>query len=158
MTISPKFRGLKNIYSPLAKRPDSHSRSDHFLTFRSLKKRFLAYGDTAFLFSRNDHFPTFRSLKNFSSPQAKRPDSRSRSDHFWTFRNFTKRFLVSGETAGLPFAKYPFFPMFRSLKNISLPPAKRPRSRSRSDHFLSFRSLRKRILASGETAGLPFAK
>ena len=43
-------------------------------------------------------------------------------------------------------------------ENISAPPAKRPGSRYRSDHFWSFRSLRKRILASGETAGLPFAK
>jgi hypothetical protein len=50
------------------------------------------------------------------------------------------------------------FPTFRRMKDDSSPPAKRPDSSSRSDHFSTFRSLKNRFLASDETAGLPFAK
>jgi hypothetical protein len=105
----------------------------------------------------------------------------------WNFFDVSapeNRFLATGETVGFPFAKWTFldvselvkafspfrrngrltfsemtlFPTFRDLKIFSSPPAKRPGSRSRSNHFWTFRSLWKRFLPSVETAGLPFPK
>jgi hypothetical protein len=67
-------------------------------------------------------------------PKKKRPGSRSRGDHFWKFRSLRKSILPSGEMAGLPFSKWPFFPSFPLLKN-SLPKYDRPVSHSRSDNF-----------------------
>ena len=92
-----------------------------------------------------------------------------RSEHFWTFRCLRNTILPSGETTGLPFPKWPFFPTFRRLERflpeirkgrfpllevlmfgcygdrecVFSPLAKRLTYRLRNDFFPMFRHMRK---------------
>ena len=85
--------------------------------------------EPCYRFRRNRRF-TVRKITIFcdvSIPErcylatAKRPGSRSRSEHFWKFlsRPFRRKreylcIFTSGETAGLQFVKWQFFPTFRN--------------------------------------------
>jgi hypothetical protein len=91
------------------------------------------------------------------------------------FPSLKKRLIATSETAGLPFGKWKFFDV-SELENAFLLHqwngripvcvmtifrrfgAKRPGTRSGSENFGTFRSLRKRILPSGKASGLLFAK
>ena len=155
MTIFPTFRYLKNF---------SCRRGNDRVPFREVKifGRFLAWESV------------------FSLP-AKRPALKFPKWPFFPMFRHLKSFLATGGTAGFPFARWPFLDVselekafsrfqwnsrltvhemtiflghFLTWKKFCSPPAKRPGFSSRSNHFLTFRSLRERFFASGETAGL----
>ena len=149
--------GTWKISSRYKKRLGSLSHSEHLWTFWSLRKRILAYGETAGLPFAKWPFSDVSAPEIISYRNTKRQVSRSRSDHFSTFRCLGRHILTSGEMCGLRFSKCPFFPTFRHLKSF-VPKKIRPGFRSRSKHFSKFRIMRKRILAFEETVTLPFAK
>ena len=64
--------------------------------------------------------------KNASYPSLNRPGFRSGNDYLLTFQSLKNRILASSETAGLPFAKWRFFPMFRNQKKVSTPKSNSP--------------------------------
>ena len=106
---------------------------------------------------RNDHF------SDVSAPEKFPPDLLNTRDPFaiWPFLDVSKPEKVYYCLRGnglLNLREMTIFPTFRQVKNIVSRKSKRPVSRSRSDNFWTFWSLKKRILSSGETACLPFAK
>ena len=156
MSIFNDVSAFQKISSRNTKWPGSHSRSDYFWLFNSLGNRILSSVETAGLPFENDLFPTFRPLRKFRPEIRKVPGSLSRSDHF----------LNLGAWEGLfsPLAKRPNYRSQNYIfADVSAPEKfsleiSRTCSRSLTRQFWTFRSFGKPNLASGETAGLSYAK
>ena len=131
MTIFGRFGDWESVFSSTAKRPTYRSRN--YLFFGS-------FGTWKSFPQRRIVQVPVREVTIFGRSEPEEQYSRLRRNGRLTVREITifsdvsapvKRFLPNDERARFLFAKYP---------------------------FLTFRNLRKNILASGETAVLPFAK
>ena len=156
MTIFRHFGAWEGIFLPPGKCVAYDFRNAHFFrrfgTWKvSSRKRFGRVSDREV-----NIFRSFEEWESVFSPSRKQSHYLLRNDHFFRCFGTWKIFLPNYIRNGFLLPKWPFFRRFGAWK---FPPEiSKVRVALLEQHFLTMWSLRMRILSSGETAGLSFAK